>query len=468
MDIIRILLNSFIYFGIGYAALNNEKYSELLGLFTLGNAIVHFVFSVIVFRNKLLDRRLFFLLIAMVLGFITIAVPVQLEGNWVTLIWAVEALLLFSIGRFKSVRFYEWLGYIMIVFAMGSLLQDWSECYYLPDYDQMLFKFWTPVFNIYFATSLLVTVCLAGIVYIHHKKGLPEDGKKFSVYLIAEYLLPALLFMFTYLTFSNEISAYFDARFQQEVIHMPLQDDIFDYGLLELKGAAQWIYTLFFFIVLNILVLKKWSFPVIRWTTFGLTLLVCILFIFGGLNRLADLRDQYLNDANSVLFRTGGVYLWLRYVCFVLFGAMLFLQRQVLRTDTFSKFSIGRVYSGCLIHFFILVILSNELVNLNHLKYYNDDESYYSHTKTVYKLGFTILWSIYSLLLIAWGIFRKNKIARISAIAFFAFTLIKLVTFDTWDLSTGYKVVAYILLGAVLLLVAFLYQKFKLLIFGEE
>jgi uncharacterized membrane protein len=57
---------------------------------------------------------------------------------------------------------------------------------------------------------------------------------------------------------------------------------------------------------------------------------------------------------------------------------------------------------------------------------------------------------------------------RISAISLFGITLIKLVTIDTWDLPTIYKVIAFILLGAILLIVAFLYQKFKTLIFGDD
>jgi hypothetical protein len=220
--------------------------------------------------------------------------------------------------------------------------------------------------------------------------------------------------------------------------------------------------------ILNIFVLKKWNAPAVRWAAFGINLLVCFGFIFGGLNNLAELREHYLSSQENIYFTSGPMFIYIRYLCFALFTLFLFQNRQLLRTETFAKYSISRVYTGCIMHFFILVVLSNELVNINHLQYFTYEESYYSYSKTVYKLGFTILWSVYSFILIAWGIFRKNKIARISAISFFGLTLIKLVTFDTWDLSTGYKVVAYLLLGAVLLLVAFLYQKFKALIFGDD
>ena len=99
---------------------------------------------------------------------------------------------------------------------------------------------------------------------------------------------------------------------------------------------------------------------------------------------------------------------------------------------------------------------------------YAANEDYFYGSKAAYKLGLTALFGIYSFLLIAYGMYKKNRIMRVSAITLFGITLIKLVTFDTWDLSTGYKVIAYLLLGVILLVVSFMYQKFKVLIFGDD
>ena len=137
----------------------------------------------------------------------------------------------------------------------------------------------------------------------------------------------------------------------------------------------------------------------------------------------------------------------------------------MLKTDTFQRFTISKIYIGAIVHFFILVVLSYELVFLQEAR--NSVYHYYANN-TVYKLGFTALWGVYSFAMIAIGMYKKNQIMRISAILLFGITLIKLLTFDTWDLSTGYKVIAYMLLGVILLVVAFLYQKFKGFIFGEE
>ncbi len=72
--------------------------------------------------------------------FITIAIPVQLDGNWVTLLWAGEAALLFWLGRTKSIPVYEKLSYPLMLLAGVSLVQDWDisyHQYYIEDKIEM-------------------------------------------------------------------------------------------------------------------------------------------------------------------------------------------------------------------------------------------------------------------------------------------------------------------------------------------
>ncbi len=127
-DIWLLLTNSFLFYGFGYAILDKHEIgSQFLGLFTLGNAGIHFIVGNIIQRQKLADKNLFYLVIGLVLVFLTIAIPVQLDGNWVTLIWAGEAALLFWIGRTKGVAFYEKMAYPLMFFAGISLLEDWSN-----------------------------------------------------------------------------------------------------------------------------------------------------------------------------------------------------------------------------------------------------------------------------------------------------------------------------------------------------
>src|ERR1043165_2437702 len=127
-DLLLQLLNSFLFYGIGYSLLSDHATGkDLLGLFTLANACIHFGVSVVLYRRQLADKELFYLISGLVLVFITIAIPVQLDGNWVTLLWAGEAALLFWIGRTRKVAFYELLSYPLIALAFCSILQDWAK-----------------------------------------------------------------------------------------------------------------------------------------------------------------------------------------------------------------------------------------------------------------------------------------------------------------------------------------------------
>ncbi len=62
--IILLLANSFIFYGIGYSILNSHEIgAQLLGAFTLGNGILHFIVSVIIYKQKLADKNLFYLVL---------------------------------------------------------------------------------------------------------------------------------------------------------------------------------------------------------------------------------------------------------------------------------------------------------------------------------------------------------------------------------------------------------------------
>ena len=472
-DVVRIVSNSFIFFGLGYATLDHGTTREYLGIYTVANALVHFAFAYIVFKNKLLDRKLFYLLIALVLSFITIAVPVQLEGDWVTLFWATEAVLLFSIGRYKAVRFYEWLGYTMILFAILSLLQDWTTLADAYRYYPELYITSKPFANISLLTSFFVIAAMGTMIYVNRKKPLvEEESKTFNINTFIDYGMGISIILITYFTFSNELSYYYEALYQKSLLKVPSTNewdvpgatmDVRDYTILRLKEVVIAIYNLIFFIVFGLLSISKLKSPVIRWSAFSINMLIAFGFITAGLQELSTFDHELHLESLYYTLNTSLTYL--RYICYALFAILLFLNYRILKTDTFSKFTISKIYIGAIIHFFILVVLSYELVFIQETR---NAQYHYYENNTVYKLGFTALWGIYSFIMIAVGMYKKNQLIRISAITLFGITLIKLLTFDTWDLSTGYKVIAYMLLGVILLIVSFLYQKFKAFIFGDD
>jgi uncharacterized membrane protein len=66
------------------------------------------------------------------------------------------------------------------------------------------------------------------------------------------------------------------------------------------------------------------------------------------------------------------------------------------------------------------------------------------------------------------GIWRKRKVLRLLGITLFGVTLVKLFIFDLGDISKLGKIIAFVGLGVLLLVISFLYQKFKDVILGED
>lgn len=77
-------------------------------------------------------------------------------------------------------------------------------------------------------------------------------------------------------------------------------------------------------------------------------------------------------------------------------------------------------------------------------------------------LTITLLWIAVAVLLFIWGIFNKRSWPRLASILLMGVTLGKLVIFDSASFSTVQKIISFIVIGVLLLLVSFYYQKFNL------
>lgn len=454
-DIILILLNSFIFYGFGIAFLygyeNGESY---LGLFTLANALIHFAVTLFIYKKKLADRKLFFLTSGFVLTFITIAIPVQLDGNWVTLIWAVEAALLFWIGRTKKVSFYEHLSYIMVVLAIFSLIMDWTNTYQqFRIYDSLATS--KPFFNITLLTSLLCASAFGFMTWIQTKFNLE---KMTVAHKLMEFGLPVILILTLYFSFYLEVDYYWNNALEASKVQISETDGYypyFNYNLRDLGITWKIFYTMLFVSLLSLLNSFKIKNKVLGIVATCSSLLVALEFLSIGLYTLSELRENFLSQELSKYFEIGDYNLYIRYIGFAFFAFLFFAIRTLVRQD-FMKINY-KIPFEIVMHITIVWISSSELLNWMDL----------SGSEQSYKLGLSILWGLYALLLIALGIWKKKKHLRIGAIILFSFTLIKLFFYDISSLNTISKTIVFVSLGVLLLIISFLYNKYKHIISDE-
>ena len=460
-DIILLLSNSFIFYGIGYSVIGSRQSGqELLGLFTLGNALIHFAVSAIIYKKRLVDKNLLYLIAGLVLTFITIAIPVQLDGNWVTLLWAAEATLLFWIGRIKNIPLYEKLSYVLMFLAFFSIVQDWLTLYhnYYPEQPDARL---TPVFNINFLSSLLFTIAFILINYWNNKRKLfsPLFKQKIISYIIT-YSIPAILLIAIYYSFRMEISNYWNQLMTATAIHTKKDGEqyFFNYDLNYFKTIWILNYSLLFFSVLSFVNIYKIKNKTLAFINLGFSILVIAVFLTQGLFVLSELRESYLDQELSLYFHGTYFNILIRYVSYAFVGLVLFSIYKYIRSELLKPAGLNLTIAFDILFFTTIIwIASSELITwMNIMKFQQS-----------YKLGLSILWGIFALFLIALGIWKKKKHLRIGAIALFAATLIKLFFYDIAHLDTIAKTIVFVSLGVLLLIISFLYNKYKHLIADE-
>ncbi len=458
-DIVLLLANSFVFYGIGYAILSDHKPGEqLLGFFTLCNAIVHFVVSMIVYKQKLADKNLFYLVSGMVLVFITIAIPVQLDGNWVTLLWAGEAALLFWIGRAKIIPVYEKLSYFVMFLAFFSIIYDWVSIYIGYD-DGIMGPRVTPLFNINFLTSLLFIIAFGFINVLNRNRKYPGAwGLQTGISKILSFSITAILLVSIYFSFRLEIVNYWNELIGESFLKISSQGNPMYYRNSDLeKFKTIWVinYSLLFVTTLSFLNIKKLKNQQLGLINLGLNAFIIGVFLIQGLYVLSELRESYLAQTLSQYYQRSVFNIGIRYVAFTFVALTLFACYKYVHQE-FIKPNL-RIAIDFLLHLSVLWIASSELINWMSI----------GQSSQSYKLGLSILWGIYSLLLIALGIWKNKKYLRVGSIALFGVTLLKLFFYDISHLNTIAKTVVFVSLGILLLIISFLYNKYKHIISNE-
>lgn len=85
-----------------------------------------------------------------------------------------------------------------------------------------------------------------------------------------------------------------------------------------------------------------------------------------------------------------------------------------------------------------------------------------------YSAGFSVGLIVCGAILLAAGLRYRDRIIRIVGISIFGLLLLKLVVYDIWSLPMIGRIIVFILLGAVLLAISFLYQRLRKTIFGAD
>ncbi len=452
-ETVMLLLNSVFFFATGYQWMEqHDVYQNYLGLFTVFNALIHFFVALWLYRRKLGDGVITRLVAGMSLVLLVAAVPIQLDGQWVTLLWSLLALLVFYLGRIHRQPIFEKLSYVLAVLVVMSLSHDWATTYhqYAPSLAETKLR---PLFNLNFMGSLIVSMAFVAMYRIGKLHPSSINVKSIFWGQAVDYLIPYALIFSTFGMFFLEISNYW---YQISMDYSQNSGSSVFWSardLLRFKWVWLINYSMLYVFVLTLLK-RKSQHKLKTALLYGLNIIILLIFLTTGLYTLGFLRDSYLEALSSGVFSSS--YLWLRYLCFGLLAASLMAIRP-LPSRFLNKQSARKlgdfIFFGC-----ILWVSTAEMIHW--LELMNSTQSY--------KLGISILWGIYSFILVFVGIKQRRSHLRMWALGLFGITLSKLFLYDITHHTTLSKTIVFIVLGILLLLTSYLYNRFKNQITDEE
>jgi uncharacterized membrane protein len=436
LDFSMLLSNTFLYYSAGMYMLSFDYGYLYRGLFTISLAVFNFMFAFLLYKNQKVDRNLVFLLIGLVLTFLSLAAPVQLEGNYITLFWAAEGVLLLWLSQKSGIQLMRLASVLVNVLMVISLLMDWYNLYFLTqetNYSIILNRVYVTGF-VSFASLLITNYLLRD----ETEERLPMLQAYKALIMIAAI---GVCYGFNLLELQYQMRAF----------------EVEDTAFKIVTGTYNMLFILGLILVSRFISMHadvRTAF--VAWGAIGI-----FMYLVGYHQAILEARDLYLVSGEM----TTGFYfhyllvLLLLTICISTIG----ISRKLIE---FNKNS-GNIYSWVLVAFFVF-IASHELDHLVALAVYQDGDSLNHILNQNHKIGWPILWGVGSFLLISIGFKQKIRHLRIISLVLFLITLLKLFIIDIKGISEGGKIAAFISLGILLLIISFMYQRLKKLLLTDD
>lgn len=430
-EFVQLLSVTALYYGGMMYLLNDLSNGDFQGAFSLSMACVFLIIGILIKKLGAADSQLFKLLIGKVVAFVTLSVLVLFEGDFATYFWAIEAVLLLWLARKSKMSTLRGASVLVLGLTLFSLLTDWLTYYGLGTTQLPL------IFNKAFSTSMVVLLATTAYYFLLGKE---KKETKFLGMTTDSFrmLLGGLLLLLTYVSTLFELIEQIDRlNYQSEQTLILLT-----YHLLLVFGGM--------------LVARIRKLELLMQVFFFFGIIGCIVFAAIGHPNNLTLRNDLLAGAGNTTVYFG------HYVLTALMLGILWLMRI---SDRFIT-KTTTVRSGILIGLSLMgiFILSAELDHFAVHQFASDKADISRVLHHTQGGGYTVLWGIYSFILMVYGMRKKERIIRIFSLAVFGVVLIKLFAFDIRSISEGGKIVAFISLGVLLLVISFLYQKLKNLI----
>jgi uncharacterized membrane protein len=460
--------NTFLFYGAGMAILSHF-HPELKGLFTASIAVLNLFYAWFLYKKFGLDKNAVYLLIGLTLTFITLAIPVQFEGNYITLFWAGEAVLLMWLAQKSNIASYRFGSIIVHALMCISLMMDWNKYYSSSTLVMNI------ALNPIFITGIVAISSLFIVYYLLKKE--TETVKQLGITFNPEGYRKFIFIIGLLVAYIVGIA---------EVIYQA-EDYIKDYDTI---AALPIVYHLLFSGILFYFLRKQQ-------TQFSITIAWVIavvnIFLFATMFSHIAFAEHRAYIASGVTTR---IAFYLHYVSLAVILYFMYQLYKMYSNKTIGDFFENKIFVWIFAFFMVYIastevmlhglVIGNSPITTLDIAAYNKKYNVTSIANndwaksqmaldkidllrtTIWKTSFPVIWGIFAFIFLIFGIKKQNKTMRIVALTLLGLTIAKLFTFDISNVSETGKIIAFILLGLLVLVISFVYQKIKVLVVDDD
>lgn len=434
LDLIALLINAAVFYGVSFNLVEEMYGRQWVAVVTLALAAFYSIHVFYCLQRKLVDRELIVSFIGLAAFFLAVTMPLVFSREWVTVSWAIQAFVLLWVAKKLGSEFLRQVCYLLygiVLFRFGFLdlprqfltapsTAEMSLGDYLNHLLERLVMFGVPIASIGGAYRLLSRPVAEGDRPVGQENDISGWIREAWAVRLAVGLSLAMLFVYLHFEFHRTLGFFY----------LPMQ--LPSLTLLWLAMCGVLLYEVTFnkheavqavlLLLVAGLLFKLFAFDLPSWHVTG-------RLMYGG--EVYSFRDASLRllDFGAVVGFFAGAY-------------------ALLAGRTHAK-TVG-VFLGFTSLSLLFLYLSLEV-----------NSFLYHYIPGLRTGGVSILWTLFALALILRGIWKNLRALRYIGLGLFAIVAWKVFFVDLSQLDQIYRIVAFLVLGILLLVGSFIYLKYR-------
>lgn len=429
LEVIHLVANTAMYSGMGYFLIKEAHGRPYPAIMSTGLAVFFIVHVLIFFKKKLVNRNLLLTLIALSGIYTAWTLPLIFEKETLTISLALLGIMLLWLSRKVNSNFMQGLSYIAYLAVFYRLLAlDMPRNFDIhPAREMTMSIYWQAMSDRLWTFGTSIASIVAAF-WIQRNKlkitAITADKRNDTPVLVNNSIASNtffwgsifFVFLFLHLEINSMFAYYTPARLPALTILWCLLGIYFLWKFL--TGSENGKLMKFAMMCVFLVVFLK---------------LLCIDL------RSWDLSTSYIYGTEYV-----PVYAVMRLLDFgVILTAFWLVWRMLTSRPNDKKISLAFGYGGLLLFFLYLTLETNSFLHWKNPDFQTG--------------GISVLWAIFAISFITAGIWKNVASLRFLGLILFVITAGKVFLIDLSDMDIIYRVIAFMVLGATLLLGSFAY-----------